>query len=191
MMITTSLFFLLTNVVGNSATEEISLRTKSNTAGLSWPPPKVRVEIDKSERTLQVFSGETLLKTYPVALGFSPEGDKAVEGDGKTPVGEFHIVTRNKNSSYYRFLGISYPNTEDAKRGISDKLITKRQAEQIQTADRRKKRPLWNTALGGAIGIHGMGSQGDWTLGCIALENDHMKEIWEIGRLGMRVQIRE
>jgi len=190
-MMFTSYLFVLLQVIGNSTANDIPLRTKSAAAGLSWPPPKVRVEIDKSDRILQVFSGETLLKIYPIALGFSPTGDKAVEGDGRTPVGDFHIVTRNKNSSFYRFLGISYPNTEDAQRGISNKLITSRQAEQIQTADRRKKRPLWNTALGGAIGIHGMGSQGDWTLGCIALENGHMKEIWEIGRLGMHVQIRE
>jgi murein L,D-transpeptidase YafK len=174
-----------------SATEDPSLRTAVSAAGLNWPPPALYVEIDKSDRRLDLYSGSTLLKRYSVALGFTAQGDKAVEGDGKTPVGEFHVVTRNPNSAYYRFLGLSYPTTEDARRGLRDGLINRSQARRIREADVAKRQPPWNTALGGAIGIHGAGATGDWTLGCIALESRHMKEIWEISRMGMRVRIQE
>ena len=170
---------------------ESELRERASEEGLSWPPPEIRVEIDKSDRTLDLYSGKHLLKRYPVSLGFSPVGDKAVEGDGRTPTGEFRVVTRNPNSSFYRFMGISYPTSEDAQRGLRERLISPAQAQQIREADSSRRQPPWNTALGGAIGIHGSGSRGDWTLGCIALTNAHMKEIWDIGRLGMTVKIQE
>jgi murein L,D-transpeptidase YafK len=154
-------------------------------------PGTLRIEIDKSDRKMEVFSGANLLHTFPISLGFSPEGDKSIEGDGRTPVGEFHIVTRNPNSAYYRFLGLSYPTSEDASRGLKRGLITKGQAQSIREADQATRQPPWSTNLGGAIGIHGRGAKGDWTLGCIALEDKDMKTLWKLGRLGLRVLIQE
>ena len=52
-----------------------------------------RIVIKKEKRELQVFDGEKLIKTYAVVLGFTPEGDKKEEGDGKTPEGEFPRIT--------------------------------------------------------------------------------------------------
>lgn len=173
------------------AQEPTSLRTQVEINNLSWPPPDLRIQIDKSDRQMKLFSKQTLLRTYPVALGFSPDGDKAVEGDGRTPLGVFRIVTRNPHSAYYRFMGISYPTSEDAARGLKDGLITPAQARAIREAEQDGRQPPWNTNLGGAVGLHGRGSKGDWTLGCIAVEDAHMRELWEIGRLGLEVTIQE
>ena len=52
-----------------------------------------RLVVKKSERKLEVFDGEKLVKTYRIVLGFAPEGDKEIEGDGKTPLGEFYVFT--------------------------------------------------------------------------------------------------
>jgi murein L,D-transpeptidase YafK len=151
----------------------------------------IRIEIDKSDRQMRVFRGSTQIHRFPVALGFSAEGDKSIEGDGRTPTGSFHIVTRNPQSAYYRFLGLSYPTSEDAARGLKQGLIGPGQAQAIQEAEKDERQPPWNTPLGGAIGIHGRGALGDWTLGCIAVEDTHMKILWDLGRLGLQVNIQE
>ena len=168
-----------------------TLREAARGAGVSWPPPDLALRIDKSERTLVVFSGDRALKQYRVGLGGAPSGDKSQEGDQRTPNGEFTIVTRNDRSQFHLFLGISYPNAEDAARGRRDRLVTERQARAIETAIAAGRQPPWSTPLGGAIGIHGGGGGGDWTLGCIAVENTEIEEIWEVGSLGTPVTIVE
>ncbi len=67
------------------------------------------------------------MRTYRVGLGFSPVADKQREGDGATPEGEFYVFVKNDKSAYYLSLGVSYPNVEDAERGLRDGLITKAQ----------------------------------------------------------------
>ena len=62
--------------------------------------------IHKAERRLELRSGQTVLRTCRIALGNSPVGTKFHEGDGRTPEGRFYICTRNRNSKYYRSLGL-------------------------------------------------------------------------------------
>jgi len=156
----------------------------------SLPPMKnPRLVVKKKDRKLELFDGGKLIKTYQIALGFAPEGDKEKQGDGKTPEGEFYIFTKNAQSKFYLSLGISYPNIEDAERGFKTKLITKAQHEKIIQAIQNKKTPLQNTKLGGEIYIHGGGSASDWTLGCVALENEEIKELFDWLPVGTSVKI--
>ena len=167
-----------------------SLRQVTEAAGLPWPPPDFWIGVDKSERTLVAWSGALPLKTWPVGLG-EPAGDKRRQGDRRTPDGTFHVVTRNARSRFHRFLGLDYPRPEDADRGLRAGWITREEAEAIRAAAARGARPPWNTALGGAIGIHGGGSATDWTLGCIALDDAALDELWPAARLGTPVVITE
>src|SRR5688572_21041335 len=89
------------------------------------------IVIIKSKRQLMLYSENKLLKAVDVGLGFNPVPDKVKEGDGATPEGEFYIFTKNERSAYYLSLGISYPNIEDAQRGLRDQLITEEQYHQI------------------------------------------------------------
>ena len=148
-----------------------------------------RLVVRKRERTLELFDGEKLVKTYKIALGFAPEGDKEKQGDGKTPEGEFYVFTKNPQSKFYLSLGISYPNIEDAERGLRDKLITKQQRNKIVEAIKNKKTPLQNTRLGGEIYLHGGGNSQDWTRGCVALENEEIKELFDALPVGTIVRI--
>lgn len=65
-------------------------------------------------------------------------------------------------------------------------LITRSEHQAIVTAIRNKGKPPQNTELGGDIFIHGggtgklLGLIRDWTLGCIALENDEIKEMFDL-----------
>lgn len=148
-----------------------------------------RIVIKKEQRELQLFDGERLIKTYAVVLGFTPEGDKKEEGDGKTPEGEFFIFTKNDRSKFYLSLGVSYPNIEDAGRGLRENLISPEEHDAIIKTITEKQMPPQNTKLGGEIYIHGGGTLTDWTAGCVALKNEEMKELFDVIPLGTMVQI--
>jgi murein L,D-transpeptidase YafK len=135
------------------------------------------VVVDKSERRLTLFRGGRELRSYRVALGPSPEGHKREQGDGRTPEGRYVIDWRNAKSAFHRSLHVSYPNASDRR-----------------DARRRGVDP------GGAIMIHGlpdgMGWLGaehvatDWTLGCIAVTNEEIEEIWRVVRDGTAIELR-
>ena len=154
------------------------------------PVEKPRIVVYKSARKLEFYSGKTLLRTYRVGLGFSPVADKVREGDGATPEGEFYVFVKNNKSAYYLSLGVSYPNVEDADRGLRDGLITKSQHDAIVEAHRKKIGPPQYTKLGGLIYIHGNGAKSDWTWGCVALENEDMKELYDSVSVGTPVTIK-
>ena len=157
---------------------------------LAVPVEKPRIVVYKKERKLELYSDQTLLRTYRIGLGFSPVADKQREGDGATPEGDFYVWVKNNKSAYYLSLGISYPNAEDAARGLRDALITKAQHDSIVEATRKKVGPPQYTKLGGLIYIHGHGAKSDWTLGCVALENADIKELYDAVRVGTPVTIK-
>jgi murein L,D-transpeptidase YafK len=157
---------------------------------LELPIEKPRIVVYKTDRKLEFYSDQELLRTYRVGLGFSPVADKVREGDGATPEGEFYVFVKNNKSAYYLSLGVSYPNIEDAERGLRDRLISKSQHDVIVDAIRNKKAPPQYTKLGGLIYIHGNGASRDWTWGCVALENDDIKELYDAVSVGTPVTIR-
>jgi murein L,D-transpeptidase YafK len=121
---------------------------------------------------------------YPVTLGRNWAADKSVEGDEATPLGEFYVCAKNPRSRFSLSMCISYPNVEDAERGLAANLITAAEHAAILEAIRRRSRPPQNTRLGGEIYIHGedpraplsdaaSGSRG--TRGCIGLQNSRCK----------------
>jgi murein L,D-transpeptidase YafK len=151
---------------------------------------KPRIVVYKSARKLEFYSDQTLIRTYKIGLGFSPLADKQREGDGATPEGDFYVFVKNNRSAYYLSLGVSYPNVEDAQRGLRDGLITKAQHDKIVEANRKKVAPPQYTKLGGLIYIHGHGAKSDWTWGCVALENEHIKELYDAVSVGTPVTIK-
>lgn len=148
-----------------------------------------KIVIYKGKRLLELYCDGKLLRTYPIALGFAPLGHKYAEGDGKTPEGVYHICTRNEESRYFRFLGLDYPRRKDAERAFSEGRIDSAILQAIILAHDESRRPPYETPLGGAIGIHGGGTQTDWTKGCIALSDESMLELWEHAGLGSFVNI--
>jgi murein L,D-transpeptidase YafK len=151
---------------------------------------KPHIVVYKKARKLELYSDKQLVRTYRVGLGFTPVADKQREGDGATPEGEFYVFVKNNKSAYYLSLGISYPNVEDADRGLRDGLINETEHAAILDAIRKKKAPPQYTKLGGLIYIHGNGSSKDWTWGCVALENNEMKELYDAVTVGTPVTIK-
>ncbi|MHC4831208.1 MAG: L,D-transpeptidase family protein [Planctomycetota bacterium] len=174
---------------GHPAAEK-RLRASAKAADVPYPLEEVSLTLRKSERELTLFSKGKVVKRYAVALGFAPAGHKHREGDGKTPEGDYYLCTRNNKSRYHLFLGISYPGPKDAARGLAAKQIDERIAKKV-TATKAPATPPWQTPLGGAVGIHGKGGRaaGDWTLGCVAVENPEMDELWIACGIGVPIRI--
>lgn len=146
---------------------------------LRLPLADPRVVVKKGERRLLLFDGDKQVRAYRVGLGFSPTGDKVRQGDGRTPEGSFYVCVKNAASKFYLSLGLSYPGREHAARGLRDGVIGRAQYREIISALDRRQRPPWDTRLGGEIFIHGNGSANDWTWGCVALDNEDMKELFD------------
>ena len=134
-------------------------------------PEVTRVVIQKGQRRLFLLNGTTVLRSYAIDLGFAPRGAKQIEGDGKTPEGAYFIDRKNPRSSFHLSLGISYPNPQD----VADALAM-------------------GLAPGGDIFIHGasgrLGRRGsDWTVGCIAVTNREIEEIYSMVNTGTQVDL--
>jgi murein L,D-transpeptidase YafK len=128
-------------------------------------PVAEKVVIDKTERKLHLIRDGEAFRTFDIALGIRPTGDKESEGDFRTPEGDYLLDMRNPNSDFFLSIHISYPNRQDSQQA------------------RAKGLPP-----GGAIMIHGQPNTPtrseayyrtqDWTNGCIAVSNSDMIDIW-------------
>jgi hypothetical protein len=154
-----------------------------------WGLSKPILYVQKTERRLQLVDNKVLLRDYPVALGFRPKGDKYMRGDGRTPEGDFFVCVKNPSSKYYKGLGINYPSPRHAEEAYLLGAISKDEYLRILRANEKGTLPPDNTRLGGDIFIHGGGAGADWTLGCVALSNYDIEELFEIIPVGTPVKI--
>lgn len=152
----------------------------------------VSLRYSKQEHTLYVLNEGDVIAKYSAGSG-RVKGDKEKEGDKRTPEGEFYVCVKNEASQYHLAFGLSYPNMEDAKRGLDTGLITQEEYDSIMTANENQDQPDWYTALGGEIMIHGQkgeqGGESHWTSGCIAVNDKVMDEIWDYVNVGTKVTI--
>lgn len=146
-------------------------------SGVSGKVRADKILIEKKAHRLTIFASGKEIKRFKIAIGRGGLRKKLQAGDKMTPEGLYHIDNRNPNSGYHLALHISYPNTED-----------------IAAASRAGVNP------GGDIMIHGIkngfGRLGyfhtlfDWTLGCVALRDSEIDELWEMVPDGTEVEIR-
>ena len=143
----------------------------------------MQIIVRKELRLLLVLVDGVQECAYPVTLGRNWAADKSVEGDEATPLGEFYICAKNPRSKFSSSMCISYPNAEDAERGLSANLITAAEHAAILEAIGRRAMPPQRTRLGGEIYIHGEDprppqakptSATSGTRGCIGLRNSAM-----------------
>ena len=148
----------------------------------------MNIVITKHSGRLVLYDGDEEVLRIAVVLGKNP-ADKQREGDLATPEGLFYVCYKNPESKYHRFLGLSYPNVEDAERGRRDGLISAVEYNQICDAIRQRKCPPWKTALGGEVGLHGPCPNVTWTHGCIAMSIEEVERLYELVELGDEVRI--
>ncbi len=142
----------------------------------------IGIYIDKSEYILQLRFDTLVIKTYPVVLGGNPVDDKKREGDKCTPEGKFELRALYPHKKWSKFLWIDYPTADSWK-----KFNAAKEAGEIPASSN----------IGGEIGIHGVPEGKDaviddgqnWTLGCISLKNKDVDEIYEVVKVGTKVEI--
>ena len=156
---------------------------------LPRPLRSPEIHVFKAKRLLELRADGQVVRTYRIGLGSSPVGPKRRQGDRRTPEGKYFICNKNPRSQFYLSLQVSYPNAEDADRGLADRAISATQHERIVQAARRQRVPPANTPLGGEIFIHGRGSGSDWTWGCVALDDPDVKELFDAIPVGTPVTI--
>lgn len=148
------------------------------------PAPKITsLLVERHAHKLHLVAGKTIVRSYGVAIGGGGFGQKRVEGDQITPMGTYAIVGKMP-SRWHTYLALDYPNAEDRRRYAD--LVAKGEVDP-------KKGP------GSAIAIHGRRANMpdklhklvDWTLGCIALDNDEIDQVAAVTPVGTRVVIRD
>jgi hypothetical protein len=156
---------------------------------------ELTLQIWKGRREMQLLRGDELIRRFPIVLGSDPRESKRLQGDGRTPVGEYIIREKHPSARFHLFLGLNYPNIEDAERGYDEGLIDPNQWVDIFFANARGQSPRSDTRLGGQVGIHGFGDRPlipvDWTKGCVAVSNDEVEYLYERLPLGTPVIIHE
>ncbi len=138
------------------------------------------IVVHKAERVLDLFCGTTHAAHYHTSLGYAAAGAKEKNGDGKTPEGEYY-VTLKYPSQFHMSLQISYPSIPDAERGLVQRIITHAQHDAIVSAIKQCRNPPQDTMLGSYVQIHGGGGGtdvGDWTLGCVAVDDDEIEKVF-------------
>ena len=146
-------------------------------ASASRFPVADKVLVEKSERKLHLIKNDAVFRSFDIALGLSPIGDKEQEGDFRTPEGVYRLDMRNPDSEYFLSIRISYPDLRDRNEARSKGLDP-----------------------GGAIMIHGQPNEPtyseayyrtqDWTNGCIAVSNSDMIDIWLMTDHNTLIEIR-
>lgn len=136
-----------------------------------------KVVIEKALRKLHLMRNGKAFRTFKIALGLRPVGDKKKEGDFKTPEGNYYLDSRNQNSEFFLSIRVSYPDAAD-----------------VREANQSGNDP------GGAIMIHGQPNEPtrsetyyrtqDWTNGCIAVSNSDMIDIWLMTGENTPIEIR-
>jgi murein L,D-transpeptidase YafK len=125
------------------------------------------VVVYKQQRLLKLMSGGDMVRQYPIALGFNPQGHKRREGDGRTPEGAYRIDWRNPHSGFHLSLHIDYPRPADGSAAAA--------------ASEDPGRDIMIHGLPNGFTADQIGHpRTDWTSGCIAVTNAEIEEIWRL-----------
>lgn len=140
-------------------------------------PDVDRLVIDKSERQLFAYHGNRLLQRFPVSLGPAPVGPKHIEGDNRTPEGNYPVIAHKFDSSFFRALRLGYPTPAQAKTA---------RANGVDPGSDIMIHGLPN-GLGWIGRLHRLS---DWTRGCIAVTNGEMNWLYHAVLDGTPVEIK-
>lgn len=167
--------------------------------GVYYGGSRMSILVDKYDHTLSLYLDGVWLKSYHVELGNGGLEDKVKAGDHRTPEGSFYICQKAvldppQEDFGTRWLRLSYPNYEDAERGLKQGLIDTQAYNKIIYLLNKRWIPTQNTKLGGGVGIHGGNSPRkgkDWTWGCIGMNNEDLEEFYDYVDAATRITIQK
>ncbi len=120
--------------------------------------------------------------------------------DGATPVGVYKICEIDTLSKYHKFFKLNYPNLNDATEALRKGIITQKQFDDIKFEFYYGDCTDSTTALGGNVGIQGIGEYNsifknlpfvyNWTDGSVAISNENIDELYKVVKKGTKVVIK-
>jgi len=138
--------------------------------------------IDKSDYELKVYDADGWYATYPVVFGSNDLNDKFMEGDKRTPEGNFKVLLKKIHPNWGPELLLDFPNAESMRKFNErvNKGLVPRSAK-----------------VGGGIAIHATRPQEEWTVdyfqnwtdGCISLKYKEAKDLYSYIPAGTPVTI--
>ncbi len=160
----------------------------------------VNIVVDRKNYSLNLYEDTVLIKSYRASFGRNINNPKGKAGDGATPVGDYQICSIDTASKYHKFLKLNYPNIHDAVEGLRTGLISQKTFDSLKFEFYYEGCPDSYTALGGNIGIEGIGKYNfifknlpfvyNWTDGSIAVSNESIDEIFYVVKKGTKVVIK-
>ncbi len=137
--------------------------------------------VSKAARRIARYADGSLVGCWTIGLAMSADGDawsgtKTRRGDRKTPEG-WYRTSDKPWSSFYGAIALHYPERRDADAGLAAGRIDASTHARIVEALEARRKPPQDTPLGGEILIHGGGGDSDWTLGCVALDDDDLDRL--------------
>jgi murein L,D-transpeptidase YafK len=142
----------------------------------------------KGFKTIKTFDG--------VSIGRGGTSLTRTSGDQTTPIGEYKIAWISDSVKFYKFLGFSFPDINLAQRALDEHRISTKTFTSIKKALDENRLPPQDTALGGNLGIHGVGvgnreihNSFNWTNGCVAMTDSQLDELSKFVSIGTTVII--
>lgn len=153
------------------------------------PTTEKVIKVNKSERKMEIYDQywKNKVKEFRIWICSLDEWDKRVEGDWNTPEWKYYICFKNPASSFWTnpntwwrlwSLQVSYPNSQDAFEWLISWDITEAQYNNINNSVKSKWIPSQSTRLWNYIMIHWGWSDYDWTIWCMALDDDDMLRLY-------------
>jgi murein L,D-transpeptidase YafK len=140
------------------------------------------IVISKKSYELKVYDDKGWYATYPCVFGSNDLRDKYMEGDKRTPEGNFKIIVKRNNAKWKYELLLDYPNENSFQK--------------FRSRISRGEIP-GNARIGGGIAIHATRPQEEWTVdyyqnwtdGCISLKYSEAKDLYSYIPVGTPVTI--
>lgn len=138
--------------------------------------------ISKKSYELKVYDDQGWYATYPCVFGSNDLRDKFMEGDKRTPEGNFKIILKKNDSKWKYEMLLDYPDQDSYKK------FNERKAEGLIPKKAR---------IGGGIAIHATRPQEEWTVdyyqnwtdGCISLKYSEAEDLYSYIPVGTPVTI--
>ncbi|MBC7428717.1 MAG: L,D-transpeptidase family protein [Bacteriovorax sp.] len=143
------------------------------------------IRVYKLQHRMDMMFEGKVTKTYTVMLGRGGMNPKRQEGDKLVPEGEYILDYKNPYSNFYRSIHISYPNAADIKRAEAMGLNP---GFDIMVHGM----PKWLELLDPILDERAkdiLFKKGDWTAGCVAVQNNEIMEIWNNVEVPIKITI--
>lgn len=160
--------------------------------------PRIWVLIDTQHDRAEVLRGDHPLAFFPnISWGRGGIAPLHIEGDETTPLGHYRITRIKHHSRFHVFIELNYPTLTHLDRAFRDGIIDAATYGDLLDYALTHGRLPQATALGGHIGIHGLGradpgmhARFHWTQGCIALTDNQVDRLLQYVQVGTPVIIR-